>query len=185
MSVFDEVLTLFSRRGAAAYIGEPLTVKEHSLQTAFFAQQAHAPPALVVASLLHDVGHLLEEVPDDIDAWTQDAYHEELGSRWLAERFGSAVAEPVRLHVAAKRYLCATSPNYLEKLSSASVHTLSLQGGPMSATEIARFQEQPHYKDALRVRIWDDRGKIAGLVTPQISDYRPLIESLTATPPPG
>jgi [1-hydroxy-2-(trimethylamino)ethyl]phosphonate dioxygenase len=178
VSVFDEILALFSRRGAEAYIGEPLTVKQHSLQTAFFAQQAHATPALIVASLLHDVGHLIEEVPDDIDEWTEDAHHEQLGSRWLAQRFGPEVTEPVRLHVAAKRYLCATRAGYLGKLSSASVHTLALQGGPMSASESTLFEKESHFKDALRVRAWDDRGKIAGLLTPDLIDYRPIVESL-------
>jgi [1-hydroxy-2-(trimethylamino)ethyl]phosphonate dioxygenase len=180
MTVFDEILALFSRGGAEAYIGEPLSVKAHALQTAYFAQQAHATPALIVASLLHDVGHLIEEVPDDIGEWTEDAHHEELGSRWLARRFGPEVTEPVRLHVAAKRYLCATNPGYLAKLSSASVHTLNLQGGPMSASEMALFEKASHFKDALRVRAWDDRGKIAGLVTPDLIDYRSLIESLPA-----
>jgi phosphonate degradation associated HDIG domain protein len=178
MSVFEEILAIFSRRGAEAYIGEPVSVKEHALQTALFAQQARAAPALIVAGLLHDVGHLIEDVPDDIDEWTQDARHEEAGSRWLAQRFGPDVAEPVRLHVAAKRYLCATNASYLTKLSSASVHTLNLQGGPMSPTEVALFEKETHFKDALRVRVWDDRGKIPGVATPELADYRSLVESL-------
>jgi phosphonate degradation associated HDIG domain protein len=181
MSVYEEILAIFSRRGAEAYIGEPVSVKEHALQTALFAQQARAAPALVVAGLLHDVGHLIEDVPDNIDEWTQDAHHEEAGSRWLAQRFGADVAEPVRLHVAAKRYLCATNAAYLGKLSSASVHTLSLQGGPMSPAEVALFEKETHFKDALRVRVWDDRGKVAGLATPSLEDYRSLVESLQET----
>lgn len=181
MSVFEEVLALFSRGGAEAYIGEPVSVKEHALQSAFFAQQARATPALVVAALLHDVGHIVEDVPDNIDEWTEDARHEEVGSRWLAQRFGPAVAEPVRLHVAAKRYLCATNAAYFAKLSSASVHTLQLQGGPMSPSEVALFEKETHFKDALRVRVWDDRGKVAGLATPSLEDYRSLVESLQET----
>ncbi len=176
--VYEEVVALFSRGGAEAYIGEPVSVKEHSLQTALFAQQARAAPALVIAALLHDVGHLIEEVPNDIGEWTEDARHEEVGSRWLAQRFGPEVAEPVRLHVPAKRYLCATNAAYFAKLSSASVHTLALQGGPMSPSEVALFEKEPHFRDALRVRVWDDRGKIAGLATPNLADFRPLIESL-------
>jgi phosphonate degradation associated HDIG domain protein len=181
MNVFAEVLALFSRGGAEAYIGEPVSVREHALQSAFFAQQAHAAPALIVASLLHDVGHLVEDVPDDIDEWTEDARHEEVGSRWLAQRFGPEVAEPVRLHVAAKRYLCATNAAYFAKLSSASIHTLHLQGDPMSPSEVTLFEKETYFKDALRVRVWDDRGKIAGLATPALEDYRSLVESLQGT----
>lgn len=178
MSVFEEVVAIFGRRGAEAYIGEPVSVKDHALQTAYFAQQAHAAPALVIAGLLHDIGHLIDDVADDLEEWTADARHEEVGSRWLAQRFGADVAEPVRLHVAAKRYLCATNAAYLTKLSSASVYTLNLQGGPMSAAEVALFEKESHFKDALRVRVWDDRGKIAGLATPELTDYAALVESV-------
>src|SRR3984893_4478719 len=104
---------------------------EHALQAAYFASTAAAPPALIVAALLHDVGHLVVDVPDDLDDWTLDARHEETRSRWLAVRFPAEVFEPVRLHVPAKRYLCATDARYSSKLSQASVATLKLQGGPM------------------------------------------------------
>ena len=104
----------------------------HALQAAYFAQQDGAPAQLVLAALLHDIGHLVQDAPADIADWTVDARHEEIGSRWLARRFGPEIAGPVRLHVPAKRYLCATDPMYLAKLSQASVHTLKLQGGPMS-----------------------------------------------------
>ena len=110
---------------------------EHGLQAAHFARVQAAPATLVVAALLHDVGHLLEAVPDAIEDWTSDAHHEESGARWLAQRFAAEVSEPVRLHVPAKRYLCATDPHYFAQLSPASVHTLQLQGGPMSPEEVA------------------------------------------------
>jgi predicted HD phosphohydrolase len=144
-----------------------------------FAQQEAAPAVLVVAALLHDVGHLLDNIPDDIEDWTADAHHEELGSRWLAQRFRPEVSEPVRLHVAAKRYLCATDPKYFETLSTASVHTLKLQGGLMAADEIAAFEAEHYFRQAVRVRRWDDQGKVAGLATPSLADYTMLIGSLT------
>ena len=177
-SVTEEISALFAQRGSGAYFGESVSMTEHALQAAYFAQAAAAPPSLVIAALLHDVGHLVEDVPDDLADWVEDARHEEIGSRWLAARFPRQVFEPVRLHVPAKRYLCATDTHYFSKLSPASVVTLKLQGGPMTAFEIARFETEPYYKEAVRVRQWDDRGKIAGLVTPGLADYDALIEGL-------
>ena len=178
MTTADEIIALYARRGAEAYFGEQVNMTEHGLQAAHFAQLGLAPDALVVAALLHDIGHLTESVPDDIADWTTDAGHERSGSRWLAGRFGREVSEPVRLHVPAKRYLCATDPAYLQQLSAASVTTLKLQGGPMSAAEIIAFESEPYWRDAVRVRKWDDQGKIAGLPTPGFEHYRPLIDRL-------
>ena len=177
MSLVEEILALYAARGAGAYFGERVSMTEHGLQAAWFAREESAPEPLVLAALLHDIGHLLEEVPDDLADWTADAHHEEVGARWLARHFAPEVSEPVRLHVSAKRYLCATDPHYLRQLSSASVHTLGLQGGPMAAAEVARFEREPHYRAAVRVRRWDDQGKVAGLVTPPLESYRRMIEA--------
>ena len=178
MSLADEIFGHFNRRGAAAYFGEAVSMTEHALQAAHFAQEEGAPPSLVVAALLHDIGHLVVAVPDDIEDWTEDAHHEEVGSRWLAARFAPELTEPVRLHVPAKRYLCATDPQYLGRLSDASVLTLKLQGGPMGSAEIAAFEAQPYFREAVRIRLWDDQGKVAGLKTPALSSYREMIEAL-------
>jgi phosphonate degradation associated HDIG domain protein len=178
MNVFDEIIAIFQRRGSAAYFGESVSMTEHALQAAYFAQMAGAPPGLVVAALLHDVGHLIEEVPDDLADWTTDAHHEQIGGHWLAQRFRPDVSEPVRLHVPAKRYLLATDHKYFAKLSPASVVTLKLQGGPMAAHEVAKFENERYYKEAVRVRQWDDQGKVAGLKTPGLGEYRALIEEL-------
>jgi phosphonate degradation associated HDIG domain protein len=182
MSVTDEILAIFNRRGAGAYFGEGVSMTEHALQAAYFAQAAAAPSELILAALLHDIGHLVEEVPDDLADWTTDAHHEEIGGRWIAERFPRQVFEPVRLHVPAKRYLCATDAAYFAKLSPASVVTLKLQGGPMSAAEVAQFETEPFHREAVRVRRCDDQGKIAGLATPALADYRALIEEWSARP---
>ena len=179
MNIVDEIHRIFDTRGAQAYFGEEVSMTEHALQAAYFARQEAAPAALVIAALLHDIGHLLAVVPDDIADWTSDVRHEELGSRWLAQRFRPEVSEPVRLHVPAKRYLCATDVRYFARLSSASVHTLKLQGGPMTPQEIAAFENEPYSRHAVRVRQWDDQGKVAGLTTPALEDYSTLIESLT------
>jgi len=178
VTISDEILAIFARRGAGAYFGENVSMTEHALQAAYFAQAAAAPPNLIVAALLHDIGHLLEDVPDDIADWTVDAHHERVGSRWLAKRFPPEVAEPVRLHVPAKRYLLATDAGYFAKLSPASVVTLKLQGGPMEAHEMTNFETERFHKEAVRVRQWDDLGKVAGLKTPGLADYRALIEEL-------
>lgn len=176
MTLAGEVISIYEGRGATAYFGERVSMTEHALQAAFFAQQADAPLQLVVAALLHDIGHLLEAVPD-FGEWKVDARHEEVGSRWLAQRLGSEVIDPIRLHVAAKRYLCATDSDYVAMLSPASVVTLQLQGGPMSPAEVAQFETQAAFRNAVRIRLWDDQGKVAGLKTPGLEEYRELIDS--------
>lgn len=176
MSVAAEILQLYAGRGGACYFGEQVSMREHGLQAAHFVRLDGAHDALVLAALLHDIGHLLEERPADIDDWVEDARHEEIGARWLARHFDVAISEPVRLHVAAKRYLCATDSSYLSQLSSASVHTLRLQGGPMSAAEVAQFERERFAPEAVRVRRCDDQGKVAGLPTAALADYVPLIE---------
>lgn len=167
---------IFERRGAEEYLGEPVTMAEHMLQGAWFAEQEGASDELVAAALLHDVGHFTSEFgaysPDD----TEDKHHDDAGAGVLAPFFPEVVTECVRLHVAAKRYLCATDPSYDAKLSPASRHTLSLQGGPMNEAEIAEFRSSPFYKEAVRVRLWDEAGKVAGLKTRRFGDYAPLLQ---------
>lgn len=177
MSLADEILAIYAARGSGAYFGEPVSMTEHGLQTAYFARQAGAPESLVVAALLHDIGHLLGQVPDELADWKADAHHEAIGARWLAQRFRPEISEPVRLHVAAKRYLCATDARYVAKLSPASVHTLKLQGGPMAAPEVAQFEGERYFRESVLVRRWDDQGKLAGLKTSPIDAYLARIEA--------
>jgi [1-hydroxy-2-(trimethylamino)ethyl]phosphonate dioxygenase len=184
MSVADEVFAIFEARGTQAYFGERVSMSEHMLQAAFFAQQVSAPPALVVAALLHDVGHLIEaDVPGNIADWHHDARHEELGAHWLAARFHPEIAEPVRLHVPAKRYLCATDSSYAALLSEASVVTLRLQGGPMSPAESLQFETERFCQEAVQVRRCDDQGKVCGLKIPGLAAYRQLIEQFALREP--
>jgi len=178
MSLTGDILSLYQARGAQAYFGERVSMTEHGLQAAHFARAEGAPETLVLAALLHDIGHLLEHVPDALEDWTLDAHHEEIGARWLARHFAPGLCEPVRLHVPAKRYLCATDPGYFRQLSPASVHTLKLQGGPMTAHEVTQFESQPFWREAVRVRRWDDQGKVAGLATLPLREYSELIERL-------
>ena len=177
MSIFDELANIFENRGADAYLGEPVSQLEHALQSAFFAQQEQAPGPLVVAALVHDIGHLLEDIQEDIAKHGVDAMHEQIGQAWLEKRFGPEVCEPVLLHVAAKRYLCATDPDYFGKLSPASILSLKLQGGPMLHEEVADFESHRFFREALRLRRWDDLAKVQGARVPPLSYYRGVIEA--------
>jgi phosphonate degradation associated HDIG domain protein len=177
MSIVDEIMDLFARRGAAAYHGEAVSQMEHALQAADLATRQGAPNDLIVAALLHDVGHLFDGQDEDLADRGLDGRHEEAGCAWLTAHFGPTVTEPIRLHVAAKRYLCAVDPGYLASLSPSSRKSLSLQGGPMEAEERADFESNPLYLDAMRLRHCDDTAKVPGLTVAGLNHYRDHLEA--------
>lgn len=177
-SVADEVIRLFQTHGDSEYGGEAVTQLEHALQAATLALQQQASTAVVVAALLHDIGHLLHDLPDDAPLQGVDDLHENLGARWLGSRFESNVTEPVRLHVAAKRYLCAVEPEYQQTLSEPSLVSLGLQGGPMSEGEVQQFEQNPFFRDAVQLRRFDDAAKMVGFQTPPIDNFVPLIREV-------
>lgn len=179
--VVDRILQLFRERGDSEYGGEAVTQLEHALQAAHFARRTGAGAALVTAALLHDIGHLLHELPDDAPELGVDDRHEELGRCWLARWFGPDVVEPVQRHVDAKRYLCAVEPEYRQQLSAPSLLSLQLQGGPMSADEAAAFRSSPHCAAAVALRRWDDAAKVPGMVVAGIEDYVTDLEEALAT----
>lgn len=172
------IADIFERRGAEDYLGEPVTVSEHMLQSAALAENDGADDDLVAAALLHDIGHFTSEFGTYTVDDTEDRHHDEAGAAILAAYFPPVVTECVRLHVAAKRYLCAVDPGYFAKLSQASVHTLSLQGGPMSEDEAVEFRRHPFHGQAVRVRLWDEGGKVPGLTTRTFADYVPLLQRI-------
>lgn len=175
-NVVEFIADIFERRGAESYLGEAVTMSQHMLQGAVLAERDGAPEELVAAALLHDIGHYTSEFGTLSLGDVRDNYHEEAGAAVLAPFFPPVITECVRLHVPAKRYLCATDPGYYGKLSEASRHTLSLQGGPMSAAEVAEFETNPFHREAVKVRIWDDGGKDPALTTPPFRHYLPLLQ---------
>jgi gamma-butyrobetaine dioxygenase len=175
-AALDELEELFEGEGAGEYLGEAVTLAAHMLQAAALARAAGAPPALVAAALLHDTGHFRGS-GRELMAGTDNRHGATAAAR-LAPHFPPAVTEPVRLHVDAKRYLCATEPGYLDRLSPASVHTLALQGGPMSPAEAAAFAAHPFSADAVAVRRWDEAAKDPAAATPSFAEFRPLLLEL-------
>jgi [1-hydroxy-2-(trimethylamino)ethyl]phosphonate dioxygenase len=173
--LISEIAALFDRRGRNMYAGEPVTQTEHALQTAWQAEQNHASAALVAASLLHDVGHLLHDLGEDCADEGIDDRHEALGAEWLATHFGDDVVEPVRLHVAAKRYRCAVDPAYHARLSDASQLSLKLQGGPFTESQARHFEQHPYFQDAVRLRLWDEAAKIPQLETPSLEQFLDVV----------
>jgi phosphonate degradation associated HDIG domain protein len=178
MSVIDEIFSLFLNRGQGAYFGEAVTETEHALQCAHLAEESGAGSELIAAALLHDIGHLLHNLGEDIAEQGRDGRHEEGGAAWLARHFGPAVVDPVRLHVAAKRYLCAVEPDYRAGLSSASRLSLGLQGGPFTPDEVRCFEQEPGGRSAVAVRRWDDAAKVPGWAVPGLEHYRKHLEAV-------
>lgn len=172
----DEIMNLFAERGANAYHGEAVSQKEHALQAAWSAERDGADAELITAALLHDVGHLLYEGDEDAAELGIDDRHEVFGAAWLEKHFGPAVVEPIRMHVDAKRYLCAAEPEYYTKLSEGSIRSLLIQGGPLKGADLEQFQDNPHAEAAVKLRRWDEAAKVVGLKTPSLDHFRRYVE---------
>jgi gamma-butyrobetaine dioxygenase len=180
-AIISEIFELFARFGSERY-GEDLSLDEHMVQSAAMARSLGAPGSLVVAALLHDVGHYLHA--DSALAVTKgrDLEHEAIGALWLSRAFDTDVTAPIALHVQAKRYLCAVEPGYFELLSEASRSSLVVQGGAMSGAEAAAFATKPGFEAALLLRRCDDRGKDASIQTPSLESYRELMMDVLRQP---
>lgn len=169
----DLLANIFATEGSQEYLGEAVSMAEHMLQTAANAQNAGAGDQLVAACLLHDIGHFAQIASASTD-WHRK--HDDAVAVFLEGHFGPEVIEPARLHVDAKRYLCAVEPDYFDKLSPASVHTLEKQGGPMNANEVRDFEANPHYREACRLRRWEEDGKSLQAGCPDFDHFRPILE---------
>ena len=169
---------IFERRGGEEYLGEPVTMAEHMLQGATIAEQKGLDEEIIVAALLHDVGHFTSEFGMFSMKDTHDRHHEDAGAKVLGQFFPSVITDCVRYHVAAKRYLCATRPEYFSRLSPASVHSLNLQGGPMNEEEIAEFEKNPNLEKIIQVRYLDDAGKHDNMQTPGFTYFAPMVQCM-------
>jgi phosphonate degradation associated HDIG domain protein len=178
--VLDQISRAFAERGCDVY-GESVSQLDHALQCALLAREEGAGEPLVAAALLHDYGHLFEGRGDAAEHERRDARHEAYGARALRPWFGREVAGPIALHVAAKRYLCATEPGYEAALSDASRLSLRLQGGRYTPAQCRRFVVSRFAADAVRMRRWDDAGKVAGRAVPPLEDYWALLERVAAS----
>ncbi len=177
-TIIATIRDIFERRGADSYLGEAVTMSAHMLQAARLAEYENADAALIAAALLHDIGHYADDFPENYIEQGIDNRHQLAGARVLAPFFPPEVVEPVRLHVDAKRYLCAVDPAYHDQLSPASVQTLVLQGGPMNPDQVAEFERNPYHQAAVRVRRWDDAAKVPEVATPPLAHYLPALERL-------
>ncbi len=178
--IVDRIVHWFERHGAAPCgcgRTEPVSALDHALQCAWLAEDARAGAPLVVAALLHDVGHFVA-IDDLADHDDLDDAHELRAVAVLVRDFPAAVIEPIRLHVAAKRYLTATEPRYLATLSRGSLQSLAQQGGPMSGAETALFEAMPFAQDAVRLRRWDDLARLPGRPTPDLAHYLALADDV-------
>ena len=177
----EQILDLYRQRGGERY-GERVTQLDHALQCATLAALSGASDCLVAAALLHDYGHLIDNRGRLAEAESVDDRHEAVGADALRAWFGAAVTQPIALHVAAKRYLCAAEPGYLEQLSAASQQSLALQGGPFDAAAAAAFRAAPGASAAIALRRWDDRAKVAGLATPDLAHFCGYVAASIAGP---
>ncbi len=174
-NIIDEIIEAFNEKGHLEY-GERVNMREHMLQSAVFAEQDGANDLIIAAALLHDYGHFTHGLGEDIADHGIDGKHEEVGAEYLKDYFRPEIIEPMRLHVAAKRYLCAVDAEYFAMVSPASLQSLELQGGPFTPEEVKEFEKNPYFKQAIQVRRYDEAGKVPGMETPPIEHYRSIIE---------
>ncbi len=180
--VIEEILAAFDTGGDLDY-GENISMREHMLQTACLAERGGGEERLIVAALLHDYGHLICDRPNNIFSEGKDNFHETVGAQALKSWFDEEIVGAVRLHVDAKRYLCAANPKYMTRLSDASITTLAVQGGPMTSKEMAGFREQTGHEMALTIRVYDDQGKEAKMRRPELEYYVPMLRRCLSPKP--
>jgi len=181
--VVTEIVSLFKTKGDRAYEGEGVSQLEHALQSAHRAEQDGAAPELVCAALLHDIGHLINDRGETPTLRGEDDLHQYMALPFLRPAFPEAVLGAIRLHVDAKRYLCAIRPGYREALSEDSKRSLELQGGVFAPAQAERFIRQPFAADAVKVRLWDDAAKVPGLPTPGLAHFEAILRTVARRAP--
>ena len=181
MSIHEQLLRIYTHKATRRYGLSNVNQLQHALQSPSLAEARGEPPSLVVAALLHDIGHMIHDLGEDPGRKGIDDRHEERAAEWLSAHFGPEVTEPIRLHVPAKRYLCAVDPDYFSKLAQDSVRSLALQGGRMSPEEVAQFRGTLYYDEAVRLRRYDDLAKDPNAVTPSFGHFLPAIDAALST----
>lgn len=176
-NLIDQIDYLFQSAYNRSY-GEELSIVEHSLQSAYFAQCDSQTDEMILACLLHDIGHFLHPYDEDCADKLIDTRHEELAFRFLKNNVSDAVCYPIKYHVVAKRYLAKKNQSYFDKLSFASKQSLKLQGGPLTDRELSTFESLPFHQEALTLRAYDEKAKVVGLEVPKLNAYRPLMQNL-------
>jgi phosphonate degradation associated HDIG domain protein len=177
VNTIDDVLNLMATHGVSMYGGESVTQLEHALQCATLAEESGASAALIGASFLHDLGHLIERDFTQRAKSGADDLHQYIAIPFLRSLFDEALLAPIRMHVDAKRYLCFSNADYWATLSPISQQSLTLQGGIFSANEATAFINQPYAKDAVQLRQWDDRAKTPGRITPRVEHFSSVLWS--------
>ncbi|HYG42863.1 MAG TPA: HD domain-containing protein [Bordetella sp.] len=176
LPILHTLETLYRDKATHRYGLADVSQLQHALQSAALAERNGEPANVIAAALLHDVGHMIHGLGENPAAQRVDDTHEERAAAWLDPHFGADVVEPIRLHVAAKRYLCAMDHTYFGKLASDSVRSLALQGGPMSAEEVAQFERLPYFSEAVRLRRYDDQAKDPAMRTPPFAYFLACVE---------
>ncbi len=181
-AIVSEIAQRLDINGRHRYGLSDINQIQHGLQAAWLAEQAGDPASLIAAALMHDIGHMLHDLGENPAEEGIDDRHEDVGHTFLVAHFGPDVTEPVRLHVAAKRYLCGKEADYFARLSRDSVLSLSLQGGPMCAEEMLAFERLPFWQEAVRLRRYDEGAKVKGLQTPPLAQFMPYVEAALRRP---
>ena len=176
--MIDQIIGLYETKGGREYEGEGVSQLEHALQSAHRAEQDGAAPELVCAALLHDIGHLINDRGETPTLRGEDDLHQYMALPFLRPAFPEAVLGAIRLHVDAKRYLCAIRPGYREALSEDSTRSLALQGGVFAPAQAERFIRQPFAADAVKLRLWDDAAKVPGLPTPDLAHFEAILRTV-------
>ena len=177
-TIRDEINSIYETRATKPYGLSDVNQQQHALQAAAMAEANGEMPAMIVAALVHDIGHMVHDLGDNPAEAGIDDKHEALGAVWLEDHFGPDVTEPVRLHVPAKRYLCTVDKSYFGRLSEDSVISLELQGGLMTTDEVAAFEANPHAQAAVRLRRLDEAAKDPDMATPPVAHFMRYVDQV-------
>jgi 2-amino-1-hydroxyethylphosphonate dioxygenase (glycine-forming) len=169
----DTIFGLYKINGSDEYVGEPVSILEHSFQAAQMAENEGFDNDVILAAFFHDIGHLLPN-QNEMKGLGHIS-HEVVGANFLYKNgFAKRIALLVRNHVEAKRYLTFKYPDYYEKLSEASKKTLEFQGGKMTIEAAKEFEKMPMFPLYLKMREWDDKAKEEGFKYQALEKYRNL-----------